>query len=266
MHLWHRISPRPRSAGKFFPRAAPTRRTPDNTSGRLASPKSSRCSQNMNLCSSLSSVFSLCNVSNQEGAGALKFQFSHPAFTIDGTRRLAYAPAMSQASTPNENEKRALVVARLADVSFGTMWWVKDWLWQIALHGKFQYQRHSTVTEHPGVSILEGPPPAQNVVPMMHGSSQGTPSSVRITGFSKEDPSRATAFGHKIHPNRIPTIWIGHFPVDEAAFRREWMLQFGTSPTSTEGNTMIRKAQPKSTATKEERDQLRNLLLELRIV
>jgi hypothetical protein len=202
------------------------------------------------------------------GGGRPKFQFFQSSqFTIAGTRRFAYPPAMQpQASTPNENQKRVLVVGRLADVSFGTMWWVTDWLWKLAIHRKFQYQLHSTAKEHPGVSILEGPPPAQQAVPLMHGRSERTQSSVKITGFSKDDPDRPTAFGHMIQPTCVPTLWIGHFPVDEAAFRREWTLLFGTTPTSTAGSTIIRKAQPKSIATQEERDQLRNLLRERRIL
>jgi hypothetical protein len=98
---------------------------------------------------------------------------------------------------------------------------------------------------------------------MMHGRSHGSRSSVWVKGFSKDEPERATAFGHLIRPAEglVPRLWIGDFPVDDAAFREEWIRVFGNEILPPcERPRPVRANPEKVQATREECVQLRQFL------
>lgn len=107
------------------------------------------------------------------------------------------------------------------------MWWVREWLWELAIPRGFAYCANTGRKEHPGVSVLRGPLPLTPEIPMLHGCSSGSEASVWISGFSAENPGQPTSFGHLIRPGLVPKIWIGHFPVPFNALRLEWSRLFG---------------------------------------
>lgn len=165
----------------------------------------------------------------------------------------------------NDNQRRAIIVSGLVDVSFGTMWWVRDWLWELVIPRSLCYHRNRKKKEHPGISILDAPPPCQSPVPMMHGTTpkgdQVRQSSVLVAGFSAEDLLQLTSFGHLIRPNLLPQVWIGHFPVDKSAFRREWVQIFGAdSVPPPDVPDRIRSVHHKPKATPQECAQLLEFL------
>ena len=173
----------------------------------------------------------------------------------------------SGAHLMNENQQRTMVAGRVVDFSFGTMWWLREWLWKRIVPRRLHYDLGSTKYEHPGISIFIGQPSPQPEVPMMHGCSEGTISSVRIWGFSANDPSQLTSFGHLIRPGMVPRVWIGHFPVAESVLRYEWVRLFGPeSNPPTTPQPSIRPGSNKTKATPDECAQLRELLRRLKVI
>lgn len=167
----------------------------------------------------------------------------------------------TQERSPDQGWRKAAVIGHLVDVTFGSMWWIKEHLWVRAIPTPFRYRANPQRHEHPGISILEEQP-LQHQVPVMHGSSNGTEESVWISGFSENNPSQYTAFGHLISPHLIPRIWIGHFPVRESEFRHEWVRLFGPDsfPPKNPSNAIRRVRGRKTKATPQECAQLRELL------
>jgi len=167
----------------------------------------------------------------------------------------------------SENQQRAMVASRLVDISFGTMWWLREWMWKEIVPPVLNYNLDSKKWGHPGVSILNGPIPLQSFVPMMHGRSHGSPKSVWIAGFEVDEPHRQTAFGHLIRPGLFPQLFLGHFPIEESVFRKEWIQMFGTdysgSPTKRQ---MVFLVEHKPKATADECTQLYELLRRLKVI
>lgn len=172
-----------------------------------------------------------------------------------------------QESPISENQRRAMVVRRLMDVSFGTMWWLREYMWKEIIPPELKYDLDSQKCGHPGVSILGGPSPLQTFIPMMHGRSEGGRRSVWITGFESDEPRKRTAFGHLIQPGRFPQLFLGHFPVESSALREEWGRMFGNDcPIPTSRQQMVFQPKGKHKATPDECRELRELLHELNII
>jgi hypothetical protein len=166
-----------------------------------------------------------------------------------------------------ENQRLANVVGLLANVSFGTMWWLRERKWKQIIPRELNYDLDSKKWGHPGVSILGGPAPLQSFIPMMHGRSKGNRNSVWIAGFDELKPNECSAFGHLIQAGKFPQLFLGHFQVEPSAFREEWARLFGNDcplPTNIPQDVLQVKHKPKATPI--ECDRLREFLHRWKII
>ena len=87
------------------------------------------------------------------------------------------------------------------DVSFGTLWWVREDLWKAEIRN-YQSTRHS----HPGLSVTKsGPQQRPSYVQMLHGTT-GRPKGVAVRGMTFREPERICYFG-QIRPVRIEAFY-----------------------------------------------------------
>lgn len=97
----------------------------------------------------------------------------------------------------------AQLLAAVLDVSFGTIWRVREDLWKAHQAG---YHLASSRTWHPGVSIRRqdaGGVALWDAVPMLHGTS-GDAGPVVVRGISDgSDSGKATSFGRLVAPARF---------------------------------------------------------------
>jgi hypothetical protein len=90
------------------------------------------------------------------------------------------------------------------DVSFGTLWWVREALWRQG-HGAGYGVAAQKRFAHPGVSILPYSPDAVSgigMVPLLQGTSKKRPQSVEVKGLSKNCQD-TTYFGRVLRPVRF---------------------------------------------------------------
>jgi len=82
--------------------------------------------------------------------------------------------------------------------TFGTIWCVNEELWKERIEG---YDQTSTRKFHFGLSIRRTPLYSLEMIPMLHGRSQSSRSTVAVKGCSpaKEDDYR-TYFGDRVAP------------------------------------------------------------------
>ena len=172
---------------------------------------------------------------------------------------------MGMENPVTESERRAVIVGGVVDVSLGTMWRVREWRWKQVIPRELDYDLDSKAFEHPGISIFDQPPPYSWFIPMLHGRSMGTSRSVWVSGFSRDDPQRLTAFGHLFRPAEGlgPRLWIGDFPVDGPTLKKEWIRLFGgDGPPSADQRRPVAVNPGKRIATPEECVQLRQFVAE----
>ena len=94
-------------------------------------------------------------------------------------------------------ERRWSEVARkILDLSFGTLWWVEEPVWQALLP---HYDPDSKRAGHPGLSCRQKPiEDLYSSVPMLHGHSH--PRGFPVIGLTEDEPKRTTYFGPLLGP------------------------------------------------------------------
>ena len=91
------------------------------------------------------------------------------------------------------------LLARLLDVMFGTVWWVREDVWQEQLAG---YDQDSERMAHPGVSLRVKPATGLGeAVPLLHGTTS-TAGPVVVRGLTAEYAAcgEVTSFGRLVVP------------------------------------------------------------------
>lgn len=91
------------------------------------------------------------------------------------------------------------MLGRLLDVTFGTVWWVREDLWQERVAA---YDQHSERACHPGVSLRVKPATGMaDAVPMLHGTT-GAAGPVVVHGLTAEYAAcgEVTSFGRLVAP------------------------------------------------------------------
>ncbi len=91
------------------------------------------------------------------------------------------------------------------DVSFGTVWRVREELWRERFREEGQpYDEEGTRQWHPGISMWESPLASLfEFLPMLHGST-GDHGPVVVRGLTREcGPAHPTSFGRIVRPARI---------------------------------------------------------------
>jgi hypothetical protein len=86
------------------------------------------------------------------------------------------------------------------DVSFGTLWWIREDLWK---ERQTDYDQQSESIGHPGLSIRSAPPEGlYEIVPLLHGTTRYGP--IAVAGLTRRQPLRTTYFGQLLFPAQIP--------------------------------------------------------------
>jgi hypothetical protein len=114
------------------------------------------------------------------------------------------------------------------DVSFGTLWWIREDLWK---ERNPAYDQESEKIAHPGVSIRSSPPAGlYEFVPVLHGTSRSGP--VAVLGLSRRQPLRPTYFGRLSFPAEIPILEFVRpaKDTDPEALVGPWYRRSRTSP------------------------------------
>lgn len=139
----------------------------------------------------------------------------------DASRRLSYRTASSGPKTRNlclaftgdslrpmtagENLTDPRLQALLSaciDLSFGTLWWIREDLWKERQPG---YSQESERIAHPGLSVRSVPPAGLfELVPLLHGTSGYGP--VAVSGLTRRQPLKTSYFGRLLFPAQIPVV------------------------------------------------------------
>lgn len=105
-------------------------------------------------------------------------------------------------STEPNADLLGTLLSTCLDVSFGTLWWVREDLWRETLEN---YDPDSGRKGHPGMSLRDEPLQAvRELIPMLIGITAWGPVAVR--GLSRREPHRVTHFGANLTPAPIPTV------------------------------------------------------------
>jgi len=98
----------------------------------------------------------------------------------------------------------ALLLATCLDVSFGSLWWVREDLWKEVLR---PYDDASDRLGHPGLSVRRSPVSSLlEIVPMLHGTT-GAHGPVVARGLTQDEgPQYPTSFGRLLLPADIPVM------------------------------------------------------------
>jgi hypothetical protein len=98
----------------------------------------------------------------------------------------------------NQRRKMATLLQTCMDVSFGSLWWIRENIWVEKVP---HYRYNSSRICHPGLSLRQEPLQGMgDVVPLLHGSS-GPSGPLVVYGLSwSKGPEHPTSFGRLLAP------------------------------------------------------------------